>query len=83
MARRRRPHHPLGTVKAAFADASRLNRTMTAADGADDLGMDEQAVVEVIAGLTASDFEKSMPSASTLRSGRMSTNQSSAGGSCM
>ena len=36
---------------------------MTAADGADDLGMDEQAVVEVIAGLTASDFEKSMPSA--------------------
>ncbi len=35
---------------------------MTAAEGADDLGMDEQAVVDVIAGLTTADFEKSMPS---------------------
>ncbi len=35
---------------------------MTAASGADDLGLDEQAVVEVIAGLTARDFDKSMPS---------------------
>jgi motility quorum-sensing regulator/GCU-specific mRNA interferase toxin len=41
---------------------SRLNRTMTAADGADDLGMHEQAVVDVIASLTAADFDKSMPS---------------------
>ena len=35
---------------------------MTAADGAEDLGMDEQAVVDVIARFAARDFEKSMPS---------------------
>ncbi len=35
---------------------------MTAADGAEALGMDEHAVVDVIAGLTARDFDKSMPS---------------------
>jgi motility quorum-sensing regulator/GCU-specific mRNA interferase toxin len=35
---------------------------MTAADGAEALGMDELAVVDVIAGLTARDFDKSMPS---------------------
>jgi motility quorum-sensing regulator / GCU-specific mRNA interferase toxin len=62
MIRRRQPHHRLGTIKAAFAGVSRLNRTMTAADGADDLGMDEQTVVDVIASLTAADFDKSMPS---------------------
>jgi motility quorum-sensing regulator / GCU-specific mRNA interferase toxin len=56
------PRYSLSTVKAAFADATRLNRTMTAAEGAEDLGMDEQAVVDVIAGLTAKDFDKSMPS---------------------
>lgn len=36
---------------------------MTAASGAEELGMDEQAVVDVIAGLASRDFEKSMPSA--------------------
>lgn len=41
---------------------TRLNQTMTAAGGAEDLGLDEQAVVDVIAGLVASDFDKSMPS---------------------
>jgi hypothetical protein len=35
---------------------------MTAVDGAEDLGMDEQAVVDVIGGLTTRDFHKSMPS---------------------
>jgi hypothetical protein len=35
---------------------------MSAAEGAEELGMDEQAVVDVIASLTAEDFEKSMPS---------------------
>jgi hypothetical protein len=35
---------------------------MTAADGAEDLGMNEQVVVDVIGGLTARDFDKSMPS---------------------
>ena len=39
-----------------------MNRTMTAARGAEDLGMDDQVVVDVIAGLTARDFDKSMPS---------------------
>ncbi len=62
MRKRRQPHYPRSAIRAAFADTSRLNRTMTAAEGADDLGMDEQAVVDVIAGLTAADFEKSMPS---------------------
>lgn len=58
----RQPHYPLRTVKTAFSDAARMNRTMTAADGAVELGMDEQAVVNVIAGRTARDFDKSMPS---------------------
>lgn len=35
---------------------------MTAANGADDLGLDEQAVVDVVAALSARDFDKSMPS---------------------
>jgi motility quorum-sensing regulator / GCU-specific mRNA interferase toxin len=46
----------------AFADVRRLNRTMTAALEAEDLGMDEQGVVDVIAGLSGSDFDKSMTS---------------------
>src|SRR6266851_1226213 len=58
----RSPRYRLATVRAAFADAARLNRTMTAAEGAEDLGMDEQAVVDVITRLTAQDFDKSMPS---------------------
>jgi motility quorum-sensing regulator/GCU-specific mRNA interferase toxin len=62
MRQRRQPHYPLRTVKAAFADATRMNRTMTAAEGAEDLGVDEQTVIDVIAGLTARDFDKSMPS---------------------
>jgi MqsR (Motility quorum-sensing regulator) toxin of toxin-antitoxin system len=35
---------------------------MTAAEGAEDLGMDEQAVAAIIGGLTMQDFDKSMPS---------------------
>ncbi len=35
---------------------------MTAADGAEELGLDELEVTDVIAGLTARDFDKSMPS---------------------
>jgi hypothetical protein len=62
MVRRRQQYHRLGTVKAAFVGVSGLNRTMTAAEGADDLGMHEQAVVDVIARLTTADFDKSMPS---------------------
>jgi motility quorum-sensing regulator/GCU-specific mRNA interferase toxin len=62
MPNRRRPHYPLSTVKAAFADAARMNRTMTATLGAEDLGMDEEAVVGVVVGLTGRDFDKSMRS---------------------
>jgi motility quorum-sensing regulator / GCU-specific mRNA interferase toxin len=62
MTRRRKAQHSLNKVKAAFADPSRLNRTMTATEGAEDLGMDEQAVVDVISGLTPGDFDKSMRS---------------------
>lgn len=39
-----------------------MNRTMTAAEGAEDLGMDEAVVADVIASLTARDFDKSMRS---------------------
>jgi motility quorum-sensing regulator / GCU-specific mRNA interferase toxin len=60
--RRRRPHYSLKTIKAAFAVVSRMNRTMTAAAGAEELGMDEQAVVDVVGGLTVDDFDKSMRS---------------------
>ena len=60
--RQRRPHYSLKTIKAAFADVSRINRTMTAAAGAEELGMDEQAVVDVVGDLTLNDFDKSMRS---------------------
>jgi hypothetical protein len=60
MKRTRRPYYPLSAVKAAFADVRRLNWTVTAADGADALDMDAEAVVEVIARLAVRDFEKSM-----------------------
>jgi motility quorum-sensing regulator/GCU-specific mRNA interferase toxin len=62
MNRRRRPRYPLAVIKTAFADLRHLNRTMTAVDDADSLGMDEQAVVDVIAHLSGRDFEKSMRS---------------------
>src|SRR5438552_4050237 len=60
--RRQRPRYPLARIKAEFADAARLNRTISAAEGARALGMDEAAVIEVIARLTAQDFDKSMRS---------------------
>lgn len=60
--RSRRPRYPLTSIKAAFNDVTRLNRTMTATSDAEDLGMDEQAIVDVIVGLTSRDFDKSMPS---------------------
>src|SRR4051794_22922153 len=62
MSRRRQAHYPLKAIKAAFSDPTRMNRTMTAAEGAEDLGMDELAVIDVVASLTRRDFEKSMPS---------------------
>jgi len=60
MPRRRQPRYPLSAVKAAFSDVNRLNRTMSATEGAEELQMDEFAVVDLIAALTADDFDKSM-----------------------
>ncbi len=57
-----KPHYGLGTIKAAFGDAASLNRSFVSKQGADDLGMDDAAMVAVIQGLTNSDFDKSMTS---------------------
>jgi motility quorum-sensing regulator / GCU-specific mRNA interferase toxin len=52
----------LTAVTTAFSDPARINRTMSAAEGAEDLGTDDYVVADVIRGLTAGDFDKSMPS---------------------
>ena len=57
-----KPHYGLAAVKAAFADASSLNRSFVSKQGAGELDMDDAAVVAVIQGLSASDFDKSMTS---------------------
>jgi motility quorum-sensing regulator/GCU-specific mRNA interferase toxin len=57
-----KPHYLLTDIKAAFADLSRLNRSFVSKQGADELQMDDAAVVGVIEALTATDFEKSMTS---------------------
>ena len=57
-----RPHYLLADIKAAFADPSTLNRSFVSRLGADDLEMDDAAVVAVIQALLGSDFEKSMTS---------------------
>ena len=57
-----KPQYGLATIKAAFAEASSLNRSFVSKQGADDLDMDDAAVVAVIQGLSAADFDKSMTS---------------------
>jgi motility quorum-sensing regulator/GCU-specific mRNA interferase toxin len=57
-----KPHYALATIKAAFADTSSLNRSFVSRQGADELDMDDAAVVAVIQGLSNSDFDKSMTS---------------------
>jgi motility quorum-sensing regulator/GCU-specific mRNA interferase toxin len=57
-----KPHYELATIKAAFADASSLNRSFVSKQGADAIDMDDAAVVAVIQGLSQSDFDKSMTS---------------------
>ena len=57
-----KPHYGLATIKAAFADPASLNRSFVSRQGADDLDMDDAAVVAVIQGLSPSDFDKSMTS---------------------
>jgi len=59
---KRKPHYWLDAIKTAFGDPDRLNRTVGAADGADDLEMDNTDVVAVIQALTNADFDKSMTS---------------------
>jgi len=59
---KRRPHYPLRDIKVAFADPAKLNRSFASKQGADDLGMDDQAVVTAIQALSAADFDKSMTS---------------------
>jgi motility quorum-sensing regulator / GCU-specific mRNA interferase toxin len=57
-----KPHYSLATIESAFADASSLNQSFVSKQGADDLDMDDAAVVAVIQGLSNSDFDKSMTS---------------------
>ena len=57
-----RPHYLLTDIKAAFTDPATLNRSFVSKQGADDLKMDDEAVVAVIQALTSADFEKSMTS---------------------
>ena len=59
---KRKPHYALENIKAAFADVSRLNRSFVSKQGADELGMDDDAVVAVIQALSRKDFDKSMTS---------------------
>jgi motility quorum-sensing regulator / GCU-specific mRNA interferase toxin len=59
---KRKPHFLLRDIKAAFADPAKLNRSFASRQGADGLGMDDQAVVNAIQALTTADFDKSMTS---------------------
>ena len=64
---KRKPHYPLAKIKSAFSDPDFLNRTVSSKLGADQLGMDDAAVVAVIQALSRSDFDKSMTSFSDHR----------------
>ena len=62
MTEKLKPHYALANIKAEFADPDRLNRSFVSKQGADDLDMDDSAVVAVIQSLKPSDFDKSMTS---------------------
>jgi motility quorum-sensing regulator/GCU-specific mRNA interferase toxin len=59
---KRKPHYLLRDIKAAFVDPTKLNRSFVSRQGADDLEMDDQGVVNAIQALTTADFDKSMTS---------------------
>lgn len=59
---KRKPHHDLKAIKAAFENADTLNRTYSSRQGADELGIDDDTLVEIIQALSRSDFHKSMTS---------------------
>ena len=62
MPEKRTPHYPLATIKAAFAQPADLNRTFSAMEGAESLGLVEADIVAVIQDLADTDFNKSMTS---------------------
>jgi motility quorum-sensing regulator/GCU-specific mRNA interferase toxin len=62
MNEKRKAHYPLVAIKADFADPAKLNRSFVSRQGADDLDMDDAAVVAVIQGLAVADLDKSMSS---------------------
>ncbi len=57
---KRKPRCRLAYIKAAFADASKLNRTVSAKEGADQLGLTDDDVVAVIQQIIRTDLNKSM-----------------------
>ena len=59
---KRKPHYRLSDIKAAFADPAKLNRSFASKQGADTLGMNDEALVATIQALTIADFDKSMTS---------------------
>lgn len=56
---KRTPHCPLATVK-QLVDIGKIRMTASAVAGAEALGLDRAAIVEVVKTLTPSDFYKSM-----------------------
>lgn len=62
MTEKRRPHYALTEIKARFADPAALNRSYVSKQGADALGMDDDAVVSAIQALAPTCFDKSMTS---------------------
>ncbi len=64
---KRKPHYLLRDIKAAFSDPAKLNRSFASKQGADELNVDDQAVVDVIQALKPGDFHKSMTSQANSR----------------
>ena len=62
MTEKRKPHHSLAVIKAAFADPAMLNRTMSSRSGAAALAMSDSDVVAVVQALSRADFDKAMTS---------------------
>lgn len=56
---KRRPHHPLASVQAKFAQADTLEATRSALESARALGYSLEGIVEAVQALEAGDFVKS------------------------
>lgn len=59
---KRKPTYDLASIKAEFCTVKALRMTRAARDGAFDLGLSLQGVVDVIASMTREQFYKSMAS---------------------